>query len=142
MLFSSAEWVIFHYNDEASRGLLSVITNVSCDEARAFLVGSEFVIRDMLGELPKYVLVTMVNATFLRELPTSLTRVVTAKICRTDSSTTENRRKHAGLHSTQPQYPPSIPPKGISAIGDSCDLSVYLTGLTSCPLTTTVHSTA
>jgi hypothetical protein len=37
-------------NDETSRSLLGIITNVTSDEPRAFLVGRQLTIGDVLGE--------------------------------------------------------------------------------------------
>ena len=55
-------------NDEASRSLLGIVLNIAGNEPRAFLVGSEFAIGNMLGRLTKRVPGTMLDTTFLRSL--------------------------------------------------------------------------
>ena len=129
--------------------LLDVVVHIASNESRTFWVGSEFAIGSLLGELTKRVPMTIHDTAFLQSIcsetipktPTSLTHVVTARRCRTDYHPAENRRKHAGLHSIQPQYPPSIPAEGISPVQDIRELPVYLTAFILRALTTTVHAT-
>ena len=40
----------FAINDESGRGLLGIISNITSDESRAFLVGSKFAIGDVLWQ--------------------------------------------------------------------------------------------